>query len=188
MKELDLHKIVAQDFISNGARCYSYNFNVGSGRFLPDGHKRRFDLLLFHENPELPSPIAIEVKSDGKFGTITRALHGQILGYYEGKNFTCAQEKWRGTPELLILLTETAYEKGIVYTTNFSNASNFYTERFAWRLSKKFGLLFKYHGDWWVSFQNTYYKLFGNVSISSYQLDDGKGERKDFRCLYDKSI
>lgn len=184
MKELDFQKLVAEELEKMGARCYSYNRGIGRGRFLPIGHRRRFDILVFHNCSTISNPFAIEAKTDGNFSAITKALQDQIKGEYIGKEFTCAAENWKGVPTLFVLLTEDAYAVGNVYTRNHAEASNFFVDRFAWRLTKgKLGVLYRdTQTGWWVSHENKFTNLFTGETL--WQIKDEEGKRPSFKgCL-----
>lgn len=128
IKELDYYPILAEKLKPEKIRAYyGKDFNTV-------GHRKRFDMLLFHESTNLPSPIGLEVKLGSHFHQITKGIIEQISGKYKDKKFKCDKENWEGIPQLLAFTTITACEGGIIYGKHYPEASNFFVERICWAL------------------------------------------------------
>lgn len=153
--EKEVQKILVEDLEKrttpdgNKIRCYVY----GNEGFMPIGHKKRFDILIFHSRTYIQSPIALKLKpSLAGFSEITKALHDQIPTKYVGQRFSCEKEIWTGIPPIFGFTTKDAVFNGVVYTNNYPEASNFFVNRFAWRFNV--AVLYKLNGKYWVSYQN----------------------------------
>ena len=171
MKEFDFHRLLIKEFEANGAAAFKY----GKMGFMPIGHKNYFDLLLFHKNKWVPNPIAIEAKTNENFSAITTAMESQIQKKYLYKPFRCDEMGWSGELPCVALITLSGYEEGLVYRKNFKEASNFFVDRFAWRFSyRKFAIMYKYGGNFWVSYENKYIGLFNDAVIHPYKIEGGK--------------
>jgi len=144
----DLEKRTTPD--GQKIRCYVYGKRDG---FVPIGHRKRFDILIFHSRTYLPSPIAVELKPNlAGFSEITKALHDQIPTKYIGQKFSCKKENWEGIPPIFGFTTKNAVFSGVVYTNNYPEAANFYVNRFAWRFDV--AVLYKLDEKYWLSHQN----------------------------------
>lgn len=131
-------------------------------------HSKRPDLIITHNlNIQLPSngekvlqsPIGLEFKIGKNFGQITTGVIDQIKGTYSQEEYylreTPAKTFKLGS---LAFATTTSCSEETIYTENFSEASNFFIERFCWKT--KVAILFKNRGFYW-SYRNYRFNLKG---------------------------
>lgn len=117
------------DFYNKDSRIYWY----GNG-MVPVGHKKRNDLVVFHDLTKLPSPMAIELKTADSFDGITEGLINQVKGDYQNRQFTVEKENWIAKPfPFWCFSTIPAIQYGLIYSKHYPEAANFFIERFAWK-------------------------------------------------------
>lgn len=158
-----------------GCRVYKYGKNHGDKGFYSVGHRKHFDLLVFHDkNNHIPNPLALEVKinsgNKGKLQDITTGLYEQVTGAYRDKRFCCPKEKWEGVPQYAFT-TISAFEGRPIYEKHYPEAANFFIERFSWRMGVR--ILRKIGNKIFVTYNDTCNCLDG--SWLSYD---------DFTCLW----
>ena len=187
MKESIFQKELALSLSRIGWPSYSY----GKNGFMPLDDKKRFDLLIFIKKQNAfdfnrLSPIALEIKTETNFSTITKALDVQIRSNYAKKKFYCKNQAWMGIPPVFAFCTQPSIEEGVIYKNNFAEASNFYVDRFAWRFG--IAVLYRWRGDYWLSHKNCYYNLNKKMEVLARELvfeENGVHRRGDFRDCYD---
>ena len=177
-RERDFYNVLINKLAQVNIRAYTY----GKSGFLPVGHKKRFDILLFtNAGPNMPRTIALEVKIGESFNDINDALHEQIPTNYIGKEFKCVAEHWQGVPDAFGFCTIPGIERGTVYESNHPKCSNFFVDRIAWALG--IGVLYGYSDDIFFAWRNKYFSF--KWRMFYYSMKNSKGERVDFRYQID---